>query len=208
MPQHQRSVNAPLPPNPTKPAGNYWELATRLYFDSVRFGDSPEIPYPVKMWIDDIKLTYVEESSPISVDVNGFSTGETTYLYRGAERTFAVSVTNSSGTTVCGNVTVTAGYWLDSTLIDSDTNQLVGAELCVSGGATKLLRLASTPRTELKYGSVYNLGVSYVSADQIKSDSMSTTRSIYDENIEKRWYENTGPHDGVVSGDFVRVFLK
>lgn len=208
LPQHQRAVSSQPPVNPTLPAGNYWELLTRFYVDNHAYFADPGIDYPVKMWVDDIRLTRVEESAPVSVSIDGKTSGGTTYVYRDEPTALGVSLVNASADEVCGALTVAVPDAVHARLASDDRGADAGGDVCIAPRATRRFSYVLRPKADLKYGSVLDAGVIFSPRAQMRSDATSANRSLSDPNVEKRWQQGTGPHDGSLAGAFVRMFVK
>ncbi len=210
MPQHQRSLSSLPPVNATQPAGNYWELLTRFYIDGVQYFADPEKAYPAKMWIDDIKLTYVEERTDIAIDIVGHENGESVGVARGVERDFTVTLTNATAGPLCGILSLATPYWMGPQLLDPQTQLNVSGAICLAANETRMVLLRINPSataSNTEVGELNLLGVSFVTDDQVLSDSESTNRSLTDANVERRWFPDTGPHDADIKGDFLRTLI-
>lgn len=194
-PQHQRSIGAMPPNNPTLPAGNLWELLTRLYIDNVPYNSDPEKPYPVKMWVDDVRLVYVPETLPVTVDVVGYRPGEV--VAAAAPIVLPVTLTNNSEAEICGKIGI-AAYWGIRAKFDGPT------DVCIAAGATLSRTLTITePATKQRYA-----GITFVEQQYLTSAPDAMRPSFSDTNVERRWYSELGAFDGEVAGDFVRVILQ
>ena len=98
-----RTFSKSTPPNnPTQPAGNYFELLTRLYIVLTPYFSDPETGYPAKMWVDDIALSYVPEVPDVTIDLSGYSQGDTVKVQKGKTTNFSVNITNNQAKQISG----------------------------------------------------------------------------------------------------------
>lgn len=73
-PTHQRSRGTrTIPSNPTRPFGNYWEMLTRFYIGN---SGGAEVDPPHVVWFDDIRLSYVPPTLPVTVVFDGHQDGD------------------------------------------------------------------------------------------------------------------------------------
>ena len=75
----------------------------------------------------------------------------------------------------------------------------------LAAGESRVVTLRISLSGSLENGRNNQVGLSFVSDDQVRSDTTIRNRSLGDSNIEKRWFPETGPHDGVVYGGFLNM---
>lgn len=204
QPQHMRTFSKSTPPNnPTQPAGNYFELLTRLYIVLTPYFSDPETGYPAKMWVDDIALSYVPEVPDVTIDLSGYSQGDTVKIQKGKATNFSVNITNNQAKQVSG-VLSTNTFEKFNPKID------IGSffkTISLNANETQTVNFSVTPEDFLATGLTIHSGLSFINDDEILSDSNSQNRSLSDSNVEKRWQTKTGPHDAVVSSHFIKLEL-
>ena len=202
VPQHQRSKRSVIPDNPTMPSGNYWELLTRFYFECVPYFSDPEIEYPVKMWVDDIGFYYEEETPPVEIDFVGYEQGDYIEMIEGEIKEFAVNLTNTGNSEVCGRLGLATDDKLNVSMDTVSGPILNGDQVCIPPGNTIIVTVTANPS-----GNDVNLplGITFAENDQFLDIPGSRSPSLSDNNVEKRWYHLSGPHDGLVSGDFIMI---
>ena len=201
QPQHIRGRKSALPNNPTAPYGDYFEILTRLYFDLTPYYSDPEKSYPIKMYVDDIALSYVDTSNGITVDMPGYSKGVVIAQDSSKTVTYPVKVTNTSGNRICGKLSAQAPSWLQpkltnisSTDVCLDPNTAVTADLQITPDGTHLNRN-------------FHAGVTFIQDRYLVSSAMTSSTSLSDTNVERRWVPNLGGHDAVSKSFFVRVLV-
>ena len=206
MPQYQNNLPNSLPPNnPTALVGDYMELLTRIYVeDPGHLGSSdPEIPYPVKMWVDDIELYYVEEVQDVLVSFQEKPASGMVDVVRDTNSSFPIMFSNTGESEVCGVITSTTLNELDPVITDMDSQPVSMNNYCLPPGASETLALTIHPRTNAVLDE-YFVGASFTAHDEIFSDNESAAVSFSSPYVEQR-SSNAGPHDAQVSGDFIRV---
>jgi hypothetical protein len=203
LPQHQRSRNGYKPPiNPTHEAGNYWELLTRFYLDPIPYFADAEIDYPVRMWVDDIKLMHVEEKR--SVDLS-FSVNNAV-VEKQKTTSFPVTVSNPTQSAVSGVLGTRSFYAWRPRLTDGPNDKdMLGRQLALAPGETKKLTFSVTPDAKIKAGTSLLHGVIF-SPD---SERRTNCQSLSDSNVEIREsvYGVSGPVDGTPSGASIRLMI-
>jgi hypothetical protein len=211
---HQRSLSGGTPPhNPTSPAGNYFETMTRIYFDPTKYFTDPEVSYPVKMLVDDIKFTYVPEPKDITVDFPGYVRGHRVEAQRAVgpdpsqvvKTDFQVMVRNNSINPVTGKISLAAHYSFRPELIDSATGKVADKTVTLAPKESKAYTVRVSPPDSTSEGKQRSVGVLFIPTTQILSDAQSTNRSLTNPLIERRASPMSGPHDGFVYSDFITV---
>lgn len=126
-PTHKRDLKVPAV-NPTRVHGNYWELATRIYFAPYPYGPSgsdpqngdAEIPGPYDVLIDSIYMDYVDEYHPVDIQIENWQDGQIIDVLTGTGTPlWNVTLTNTTNTTVSGLVDIDTWY------IDSLSRELL-----------------------------------------------------------------------------------
>lgn len=164
------------------------------------FGD-PEIPYPIKMWVDDVTLSYVPEGTDLTIDFLGFSPGDEINISRGIETVFLVEVTNNKSIKVCGTLPAAAENYFYAKLVG-------GGSICLNANSTQTFDLSINPQSNTNVGRKNSAGITFVNKDSIQSDPTSVNRSLTDANVEKRWRSETGAFDNIVSSNFIRLKIQ
>jgi len=210
MPQHKRGYKGSPAPNPTAPHGDYWELLTRFYIDAIHYFTDPEIDYPVKMWVDEIKLTYVDFTPDVTVNFPSHETGETLRAYRNQRNEVPFVLTNRRQYPVCGYIGTqqpdrSAWASVIGPLDGKEQPIKWGDKVCLKPLATYHLTINVRPRPKTEFGDTIWAGVTFVPMSQNRSSKSSSMPSLTEANVEKRWNATTGPHDGLVGSDFVRM---
>ncbi|MBW2733624.1 MAG: hypothetical protein JRH20_14645 [Deltaproteobacteria bacterium] len=205
VPQHQRSLSALPPANATRPAGNFWELLTRFYFNTVPYDSDPEIAYPVKMWIDDIRLTFVEEAAPLNVEF-AVGTGHTVGVSGSTLHQEGFRVTNTSSSSVRAVFALATPSWLNPSVSEVGGGSLSNGDVVVfAASEVREFTLEMTAKSELVAGRTDYAGVVFSLEKQIQSDTQSRCRSLSDDRVERRWEPAVGPFDGTSMGDHIRI---
>ncbi|MBW2735976.1 MAG: hypothetical protein JRH20_26625 [Deltaproteobacteria bacterium] len=205
VPQHQRSLSALPPANATMPAGNFWELLTRFYFNTVPYDSDPELAYPVKMWIDDIRLTLVEEAAPLNVEF-AVGTGHTVGVSGSTLHQEGFRVTNTSSASVRAVYALATPSWLSPSVSEVGGGSLSNGDVVVfAAGEVREFTLEMTAKSELVAGRTDYAGVVFSLEEQIQSDAQSRCRSLSDGRVERRWETAVGPFDGTSMGDHIRI---
>lgn len=202
-PQHQRSVNDMIPNNPTQPYGDYWSLLTRLYVESIGYGDTPEIEYPFRMLVDDVELLYVEESEGISVEFNNLLIGTRQDAVLSVEKSFDVTLRNNSSKRICGNLVVATPRWMHGRLMSGAGVDISGEGICFDGDEIKSYKVSVTPESGPQ--NPIHLGLLFTDSTQIHSDSFSRSVSLSTPYLERRRIPESGPNDAVVSGSHILI---
>jgi hypothetical protein len=205
-PQHQRSLS-PLPvANATKPFGNYWEILTRCYFDGHPYFSDPEIPRPVRMWIDDITLSYVPEPDNIGMQIENYIDGQEITLTNSGTYQFALRIQNRGPYTVTGNLVQTTAYWYDPELLDESGTGMQDTNLVLQYNESTNMIIQISPRTNLVYGRLDYAGLLFVPKDQYnRSSATNGCPTFADPYVEKRNFIDPGTHDAVVYDTHMRI---
>ncbi|MEY4630094.1 MAG: hypothetical protein RIQ81_214 [Pseudomonadota bacterium] len=201
VPQHQRGISAVPAVNPTMPAGNYYEIMTRFYIDSHRYFADPEIEYPVKMWVDDIKFRYVPPQHKIAAAFDGYQNGASVNVSASGEKSFAFTLMNYGDSDVEVRVAPTMGAQVKNSIVDQSGAVMRNVTIPAGGTVPGRMLLNFEPGTSMQR----SFGISAVPLEQILSDSTSNHRSLTDGNVEKRWNNGPGPNDAEAKGAFLRI---
>jgi len=202
-PQHMRAISALPANNPTQPYGNYWELLTRFYIDAYPYFADPEKWYPLKMWIDDIKLSYVEEWNDIDVDMVSYIQWEDVPVTAEIERDFLTKITNNTSAEICWKIHNATPWWMSSKFIDEDTVSILDENICISWGWMKQFYMRIKPQTgsNLSDWRKNTVWVSFVPNAQIQNADFT---SFSDSNVENRATPyGIASHDAVIFWDFI-----
>ncbi len=206
IPQHQRGMNLVRQvKNPTASAGDYYELLTRFYVDMDPYFSSPETGHPVKMWVDDIKLSYVPEPTNIQVNINGAELSPEVSVMKGSTLELPVTITNSGATEVTGTVVHRSTYSFSPRLLDPVSGlNLHGQNITVAPGETRDLILQLSTDTGMPTDLVRAHGVLFVPLEEQRPGNHSQA----DPNVELSPSNGySGPADAAVPGASVDVRL-
>jgi hypothetical protein len=207
IPQHQRDRDQyRVPENPTSLAGNYWELLTRFYVDLHPYFGDPEIGYPARMWVDDIRLSYVPEPAAVDVDIEGWFDGQEVGVLQGATVELAVTITNPGTSAISGTVAHRSQYPYSPKLLDAVTRLSVqGTLLNLAPGASRSLLLQFTPRDTIADGVNLLHGVIFVPTTEERPSNASQA----DANVQlySNVYGISGPCDAAIPAASVRIVV-
>lgn len=201
IPQHIRSRSLYHPaPNPTQPAGNYWELLTRFYVDCTPYFAPAEIPHPVRMWVDDISLDYAPEYRDVSVQIkppaSPIVTGQTT--------TLQVEVYNGLQQQVTGQIGHRSYYTWTPNLVDSRTGKSAHKATVTLYPGANYFDLMVTPRSTMKRGDTLVHAVVFVPKTQLTQGSVSHA----DPAVRLDAYFGVGgPCDSTVASDQITLTI-
>lgn len=189
LPQHQRSISKGFPPvNPTQPAGDYWELATRIYLDCHPYMSAAEIRYPVRMFVDDIAFDYVEPPLQMRCKLKA----QSLTIPRSKTTKIAVEFWNDSTKPVSGIAGHRSRYSWTPTLVDPYTEKSVHNQRITLQPGINQLELQITPREAMKPGSAMLHGVIFVP----DSEARPKNHSHADTNVQiAAAYGVNGPSD-------------
>ena len=204
-PQHQRSLNTYISDNPVLSAGNHWELLTRCYIDCHPYHSDPEISYPIKMWVDDITLSYVPEPNDIEVQFENYLPGQELVFTNDVDRYFQLLVRNVRNDSISGVLVTTTPYWLNPSILDPVSYTAADTNLTVSPLSTSNFLFHIRPNTNLLAGRLDPAGVAFIPTNQFALRATYGYQSFSDTNVEKRWAKDLGPHDGIMYGTHMRV---
>lgn len=202
----QRSYpNMPYPLGLTRRYGlQYGNLAlfTRFYWspagtDAPKLFD-PEISAPFNIDIDSVVLRQIPDLNPIVGDVIGYDLGSA-QPYSVGEHTIQVTLQNESSDIVACKIGSHGVYTLNP----------VTVELVGGGGPTILVGgavdISFDPFETKTFNVTFNVAVNHETHQAVgvycypsifyNKDATHGMRSISNEYIENRWYENTGNHD-------------
>lgn len=199
-PQFQRNGGIRPVLNPTVWAGNYWELLTRFYIHMIPYDTIPEIGYPAKMWVDEIKLGYVPETHNLDVQIEDYENGQQITVAPGATRDFTATITNNDAQSFSGHIVRRARFEMSQDLIDPATGQEISGNLTLASGESKQVIMRTTPDTN-REGKTHDVGIVVVPDDQLRPNNGSNN----DPNVELRKYGEQGSTDAHIYGAFVRV---
>ena len=195
VPQDQRSSAALVPLNPTSPNGNFWELLTRLYIDCTPYFQDPEIPYPVRMFVDDIRLSYVEPSD-VTVVIENCVPGQMVNLPADKPVWLQATIQNASHSKVAGEIQLRGDRQLKVELLDFDTSRPITGQLSLRPGEARQVSLRVSLKKKMKPGRTFYVGLLFVPATGEMPDPYLELRPIYG---------NSGALDMSNSGAFVRL---
>jgi hypothetical protein len=172
--------------------GNYWGTLTRLYIQCVPYSDVPEMTSSY-MDIDSVTMLTIPNDNPVTVTWDSHTNGETVNVTDEVETTYALTMTNTSGSSVEVRVGFTGGGASSTVDLaeDGTTDIPLGTDLTFSGGESREFVYSIT--THIIQGYVF--GVSCFPTSQIDSTATQTMRSLHDLNVEKRWQWEGGPTD-------------
>lgn len=206
MPQHQRNVSESPVDNPTALVGNYWELLTRFYFDNNPYYGDPEIPYPVKMLVDDIELQYVDNGG-MSLDFLETLPGEVFEITVDETKELTAVLRNSENRTVCGYL-LSHGPFSPS-IFDAEGILLkTPYTVCLNAGEESRYKISVDIIYNASWSVGRNVGVSFIEESWVNMKAEESNTSYSTPYLEKRWRPETGSHDAVVVGDFIHVKAK
>lgn len=166
-PQHQRSLSQyRVPQNPTTIA-NYWEIATRLYIDCTPYGADPEIPRPVRMFVDNIQFFYEE---PRGFDVQVPSAVDVSTKKR---IDVPIQITNLEGRDVTGTIAHRSRYSWEPRLCDEAGADVHQKAVTIAAGESREFRLSLHPRAGAKIGMTLPHGIIFVPQDEQRPNNAS-----------------------------------
>lgn len=200
-PQHQRSLGGLPGINPTAPHGNYFEIMTRFYIDCTPYFSDPEIEYPVKMWVDNIKFRYAPPRLKLGVTIDGYENGDLAILKAGIATEYTATATNEETKPLAVRIAPRAAESVKVEILNAETKIPVKNTTLPARSKTKLI-LRITPKGAR--GGI-DAGLSIVVLDRIKSDATSNHRSITSDFVENRWGNVSGPHDSDAVGAFLSL---
>ena len=201
-PNHQRSLTGTRPPvNATRPAGNYWELFTRFYFDPTPYFSDPEIAYPFSLFVDDIKLTYVPEPKDVTIDIKNFVSGHPVIIKQAIQKDFPFTLKNNTENPIAGTLALAAHYSLTPKVLNASDGQVVPESIILLAGQTREFILRVVPYSSLTDNSGGYLGVTFVPSSEIRKSDQYSNPSFSDSNVERRWWPTNGAHDAFAYGD-------
>lgn len=196
QPQHQRSVKDGSPANPSIQTGyKYYQLLTRIYFDAFPYRSPSEIPLPYSMLIDDIKLSYVPEDPDVTIALQGAIQGSSITISKTSITTFNVTAVNNKPYQVCGKFDLTAPRYFTPSITGISPQQ----SQCIPANGSLNFNISFKPFTKKPSGLLAHVGITFVNDNLINSTSTEKNMSASDENIEKRVFTKSGPHDAEVS---------
>jgi VCBS repeat-containing protein len=204
-PQHQRGLTKYQPANnPTGAAGNYWELATRLYIDLHPYFGEPENGYPARMWVDDIKFSYVPETPVVDVDIEGWANDQPLQIPAGETSEFLVNLTNNSSEQASGRVAFRSHYSWKAALLDPTTKRSVqGSIQTLAPHEKRSLILQFTPSTDLAVGRSARQSVVFVPIEEERPGNASKAdRNV---QINAATYGISGPTDANIASATIRT---
>lgn len=188
LPQHQRGNSSDFPVvNPTQPAGEYWQLATRLYIDCHPYVGKPEIPYPVQMWVDDITFDYVAPPRELAASLKVSSQ----LIPRGKTTTVVAELTNTSAKPISGIISHRSRYSWTPALVNPVTNKSVHNQRVTLEPGTTIFHLQLTPRETAKPGTTLQHGLMFIPDDQARPGN----HSLADPNVVITRAHACGPCD-------------
>ncbi|MEY4631321.1 MAG: hypothetical protein RIQ81_1441 [Pseudomonadota bacterium] len=201
-PQHQRGHSNRVPAvNPTANAGNYFEIMTRFYIDCHRYFADPEIQAEqVKMLVDDIKFRYVPPQQNVSIAFHEIENAALKTIKANVEHLIHFTVRNHGDKVFSGRLGKSTMGSVGVRITNLDGQDVRDIEIPAGSFATYIMRVATKAVTNSM-----RAGVSLVSRDQFLSDADSNTRSLSSNFVEKRWNNESGPHDAEVKGIFLRL---
>lgn len=202
IPQHQRGRSKYLPsPNPTRRAGEYWQLATRIYVDmSPYFGD-PEIPYPVRMWVDDVQMTEQTVSAQVTLQISP----PKIQVVAGKTTTMLVRLLNRSAKPISGVVGHRSMYSWTPTIVDPATNKSVHKQRITLPPGETILEFSVTPRSGISAGTTMQHSVVFAPDDQARTGggSLADPRVCLHAS-----YGVSGPCDGSPASDAITLTIE
>lgn len=202
IPQHIRGKSQyPPPPNPTRRAGNYWELLTRCYFDCGPYFGDPEIPYPVRMWVDDLKFDYVPPQEAVSVTITPPSRPVTA----GQTTTMRVEIVNTTQAPIVGQVGHRSYYSWTPNLVDTTTGKAVHKATVTLAPGSNEYQLLVTPRAGAPRGLTLSHSVVFVPASQLNARNASHADAAVELDP---YFGVNGPCDAQVASDQIRLTLE
>lgn len=189
LPQHQRGVSKGFPPaNPTQQAGDYWEIATRIYIDCHPYMSSPEIRYPVRMLVDDISFEYVEPLPQLRCKLKT----DAAVIPKGRTTTFPVEIWNDTGKQVTGIAGHRSRYSWTPTLFDPFSEKSVHNQRITLQPGLNQLQFQVTPREAMKSQTSMLHGVIFVPDSELRPKNQSHA----DPNVQvSAAYGVNGPSD-------------
>lgn len=199
IPQHIRGRSQyPPPPDPTQPAGNYWELLTRFYIDCTPYFSPAEIPHPVRMWVDDISLDYALEYRDVSVQIgppiHAIVPGQTT--------TLRVEVHNGLQQQVTGQIGHRSYYAWTPNLVDLRTGKSAHKSLVTLDPGANYFDLLLTPRSNVPRGHTLTHSVVFVPMSQLTPGNSSHADPAVQLNS---YFGVNGPCDSQVASDQITL---
>lgn len=202
MPQHQRGRSKYfVPANPTQPAGDYWNLLTRFYVDCHPYMSAAEIAHPIRMFVDDMRLTYVDPVTPATFRV---PQSQAT-IPRSQTTTFAVELRNRTAAPLTGRVGHRSHYSWTPALIDPVTRKSVHDQrISLGPNETRTLELSFTPRETHKSGTTLPHGVLFTPTTDDRPDN----HSLADAHVVlHRTYGVSGPCDSSPAYATIRLTI-
>jgi hypothetical protein len=189
LPQHQRGVSKGFPvANPTQPAGNYWELATRIYFDCHPYMSEAEMEHPITMLVDDVAFEYVEPSHQVQIEMKL----PMPVIPRGKTTRIPVLVTNSSYKPITGTIGHRSRYSWTPILVDRSTDRAIHRQQVTLAPGVTNYELMLTPKQDMKVGTAMQHGVVFVP----DTEARPKNHSHADPNVQiSANYGVTGPSD-------------
>ena len=200
-PQKQRVRNGMIPvPNPTQPAGNYWELLTRFYIDMLP-ADSKTPAYPIQMWIDDVQLESVEETCPVQIAL----TLPTKPIRWDQVTRIPVVVTHNESQPIAGVFGVRSHYLYRDYLAEVGSTKAIGmAPYTLRPGSTHL-EYVLFPRSSGGFQPNYE-GIQHAITFSPVSQRRPNNGSLADLQVESRRDLAAGPCDGAPA--YAKAFIR
>jgi len=189
LPTHQRGLSNGFPVyNPTSPAGNYWEIATRFYIDLHPYFSDPEISYPVKMWVDDIRLEYSDPFAQVTASI----VQSPASVAVGQPSRYPVTLVNHTPNAIGGVIAHRSRYGWRPDLLDKSAQRSVHKQRVVLQPGANDFELVINVKDGAKPGMSMRHGVLFVP----DSESRPNNSSHADSNVRiASGYQLTGPSD-------------
>lgn len=175
IPQHIRSFSQYHPaPNPTQPAGNYYELLTRFYVVCTPYFSPAEISHPVRMYVDDVLLDYAPEYRDVSVQIKPPASP----VVSGQTTTLRVEVTNNCQQQVTGQIGHRSHYTWTPLLVDTRTGKSAHKATVTLESGTNYFDLLLTPRLSVPRRQTLTHSVVFVPSSQVTIGNASRADSV------------------------------
>lgn len=189
LPQHQRGLSNGFPAaNPTQGAGNYWELATRLYLDCHPYHSPANIPHPIRMFVDDVQMSYVQPSEAITATI----IARETQVRRGVTSSLRVQLNNTTSAPISGIIGHRSRYGWTPSLTDPANDKPIHKQKVTLLPGVNEYSLQVTPRQTMKAGVSMLTGIVFVPDEQLRPNGQSQA----DPNVRiSSDYAVTGPVD-------------
>lgn len=207
VPQHQRSMQASLPANPSVYTGGFWDSETRLYLTGVPYNRDQEVENP-EVLVDGLRVFWEDPKHDVTVEFVGVETPESERLIcDGTAHSYRCRIINHSDATIPGRVYQQSHWILQGKLRDVLGNEV--SRIVLAPREVRDLVLELKPAAIRQGGSVPPVGVSFIADDQFTGENDKTVSmpNHSDPRIEKRWQEWLGPHDAEVHSAVVQFTL-